>query len=153
MLTLAAETSHSAIDPPAHARILLLGAALGAVIVYDLRERRIPNRLVLPAAAACGLINALTSTPVSQFAPAAAMVLILAAIAFVKPDALGVGDVKLTLLIALAVPSTAARAVIAGLILATAVGMSMALTRREPVLRARVALAPFLAAGTVLALL
>ena len=34
-------------------RLTLLGAALGAVVESDLGERRIPNRIVVPAAAAC----------------------------------------------------------------------------------------------------
>jgi hypothetical protein len=35
------------------AKLAILGAALGQLAVYDLLERRIPNRIVLPAAAAC----------------------------------------------------------------------------------------------------
>lgn len=34
------------------ARLSILGAALGAVVASDLAERRIPNRILLPAASA-----------------------------------------------------------------------------------------------------
>ena len=41
------------------ARLVILGAALGAVVVTDLAEHRIPNRIMVPAAAACaGLLVA-----------------------------------------------------------------------------------------------
>src|SRR6266511_3919200 len=39
--------------PLALVRLTLLGAALGAVVESDLLERRIPNRIVVPAAFAC----------------------------------------------------------------------------------------------------
>ena len=39
--------------PLALLRLALLGAALGAVVESDLTERRIPNRIVVPAALAC----------------------------------------------------------------------------------------------------
>src|SRR5439155_20710339 len=41
------------LSPLALVRLTLLGAALGAVVESDLDERRIPNRIVVPTAAAC----------------------------------------------------------------------------------------------------
>ena len=37
-------------------RLAVFGAAVGAVALVDLREHRIPNRIVLPAAAVCALL-------------------------------------------------------------------------------------------------
>jgi hypothetical protein len=39
--------------PLALARLSISGAAIAAAAVYDLRERRVPNRLTLPAATLC----------------------------------------------------------------------------------------------------
>ena len=44
-------------DGLALARLAVLGAALGALVPYDLAEHRIPNRIVLPAAALCGALS------------------------------------------------------------------------------------------------
>jgi hypothetical protein len=38
------------------ARLAILGGAVGAVVAYDLREHRIPNRIVLPAIMACAAL-------------------------------------------------------------------------------------------------
>ena len=40
------------------ARLSILGAALGAVVVVDIADRRIPNRIAVPAAAACAVLLA-----------------------------------------------------------------------------------------------
>ena len=38
-------------------RLAILGAALGPLVGYDLRERRVPNRIVLPATVACAALT------------------------------------------------------------------------------------------------
>ena len=151
---LIAATAHSGTDPLSLIRSLVAGAALGAIAVYDVYERRIPNRLVLPATAACTAITGLSSgIPIAAAVAAAVVVLTLAAIALAKPGALGMGDAKLALLIAVAFPSRAALAVILGLGGAGVVGIAVGRRRSQLVREARVALAPFLAAATVAVLL
>ncbi len=54
------------------ARLALCGAALGGAVAFDLRERRIPNKLVLPAAAGCLALSAWTGVrPVELASPLA----------------------------------------------------------------------------------
>jgi len=151
MLALLAATYRDATGHLMQLRFLVLGAALGVAVISDIRERRIPNRIVLPAAAACAGVDGLTSATTGLF-PAVAMVLALSALAFAKPSALGMGDIKLALLIALAIPARAVWALVVGLLLAVAAGTAWAAIRSESPLHTRVALAPFLAAATVIAL-
>jgi hypothetical protein len=56
-------------------RLTLLGAALGAVVESDLFERRIPNRIVVPAAFACAAMWA--ASGIALFALADGLVLVL----------------------------------------------------------------------------
>src|SRR5581483_8400147 len=121
----------------------VVGAALGAVAVYDLYERRIPNRIVLPATAACATMTSVSAIPFRAAVTAGVVVITLASVAISKPAALGMGDAKLALLIAVAFPSRAALAVILGLGCAGLAGIVAGRRRREAIGQARVALAPF----------
>lgn len=131
-------------------RLAVFGAAVGAVAVVDLREHRIPNRIVLPAAAVCALLAG--PAALRESVPALALVGGLLVLAFVQPAALGMGDVKEALLIAVALGSVAAPALLFGLMLAAIVGVVMTLARGRAALGVALPLAPFLAAGAVLAL-
>jgi leader peptidase (prepilin peptidase) / N-methyltransferase len=89
------------LSPLTLARLTLLGAALGAVVESDLGERRIPNWIVVPAAAACAA--AWAASGIALFALVEGFVLVgaLLALSLVRPEALGMGDVKLALLLVL----------------------------------------------------
>ena len=131
-------------------RVSVCGAAVAAVALVDLREHRIPNRIVLPAAAVCALLAG--PAALRESVPALALVGGLLVLAFVQPAALGMGDVKEALLIAVALGSVAAPALLFGLMLAAIVGVVMTLARGRAALGVALPLAPFLAAGAVLAL-
>lgn len=131
-------------------RLAVCGAAVGAVAVVDLREHRIPNRIVLPAAAVCALLAG--PATLGKSVPALALVGVLFVLAVVHPAALGMGDVKEALLIALALGSFAAPALLLGLALAAVAGIALTIRSGRAALGAALPLAPFLAAGAAIAL-
>jgi leader peptidase (prepilin peptidase)/N-methyltransferase len=131
-------------------RLAVVGAALAAAAVIDLREHRIPNRIVLPAAAACAV---LAGPGILRHSLAAlALVAVLLLLALVQPAALGMGDIKAALLIALALGAAAVPALVIGLGLAAATGAALMLRYGRSALATALPLAPFLAAGAALAL-
>jgi leader peptidase (prepilin peptidase)/N-methyltransferase len=132
------------------ARLAVVGAALGAVTAIDLREHRIPNRIVLPATVACAVLAG--PETLRHSLAALALVAVLLALAIVQPAALGMGDVKQALLIALALGATALPALLLGLVFAAAVGAILVLCRGRPALTTTMPLAPFLATGAAIAL-
>lgn len=132
------------------ARLAVAGAALGATAVIDLREHRIPNRIVLPAAVVCALLAG--PATLRHSLPAIALVGLLLALAVAQPAALGMGDVKQALLIALALGSVAVSALLLGLALAALVGLAVVSRRGGAALATALPLAPFLAGGATLAL-
>lgn len=132
-------------------RLALLGAAVGAVALVDLREHRIPNRIVLPAAAVCALLAGPAN--LRDSVPALALVGGLLVLALLQPAALGMGDVKEALLIAVALGALAAPALLFGLVLAALASLVLTLRGGRAALGAALPLAPFLAAGAAIALL
>jgi leader peptidase (prepilin peptidase) / N-methyltransferase len=134
-------------------RLALLGAALGAVLESDLAERRIPNRIVIPAAAACAAAWAVSG--IALFALVEGLVLTAALLAFslARPEALGMGDVKLALLLVLGLDGRGAVALAVALMLATGFGLLLFLRFGRAAAARRLPLAPFFAAGAVIALI
>ncbi len=55
----------------------MLGAALFAIAFFDLTQRRIPNRIVLPAAATCAALTLAAGAPLSLLAGLATIVALL----------------------------------------------------------------------------
>ena len=76
---------------------LVIGAWMLALSVYDLRERRLPNWLTLPGAAAILVAGAMTGKGIAALAGAAALFGLYLLIHLLSPRAMGVGDVKLAL--------------------------------------------------------
>jgi leader peptidase (prepilin peptidase) / N-methyltransferase len=153
---LAAATLRSGSHAPALASAVIAGLALGALVTYDLRERRIPNRIVVSATAACAGIDGFFRIAPGAIVTATVVSVALLGVALSRPTAIGMGDAKLALLISAAFPAHAAPALVLGLGLAAIAGILIACIRGEHVRGARemrVPLAPFLAAATVLALL
>jgi leader peptidase (prepilin peptidase) / N-methyltransferase len=127
-------------------------ATLVVVTATDLEHRIVPNRVVLPAAAAVLALHTAVS-PSAEWALAAlgaAGALFLVAVAY--PGGLGMGDVKLALLMGAMLGRTAPLA----LMLATLLGLvpSMILLARHGARARKLAIpfAPFLALGSVIAL-
>ena len=121
----------------------------------DARRQVLPNRWVYP-----GIALALAGgpwLPAGSWAAAGAgaglCFAVLAAFYFWRPEALGAGDVKVAALIGAALGAPAALlGLTAALALAAAMGLALVAVRRWPRSR-RVPLGPYLAAGSVLALL
>ena len=131
-------------------RLAVCGAAVGAVALVDMREHRIPNRIVLPAAAVCALLAG--PATLGKSVPALALVGGLFVLASAQPAALGMGDVKEALLIALALGSVAGPALLLGCALAAIGGIALMIRNGRTALGVALPLAPFLAAGAAIAL-
>jgi leader peptidase (prepilin peptidase) / N-methyltransferase len=137
-------------SPLTLARLAVLGGALAAASFYDLTQRRIPNRIVLPAAAACAVLTLAAGAPLSLIA-GLATVLLLLAVGLRWPAALGMGDVKLALLLVLGLDGSALRALALGLALAALAGCALVARHGRTALKASLPLAPFIAAGALVA--
>jgi leader peptidase (prepilin peptidase)/N-methyltransferase len=132
-------------------RLGLLGSALAAAALYDVYERRIPNRIVLPAIAACAALTFTTGAGVALVAGIAVAVT-LVFLSLVRPDALGMGDAKLALLIVLGLDGRALAAIALGLAFAAFAGLALVASRGRAAWRASLPLAPFLAVGALIAM-
>ena len=132
----------------------ILGLALVPVVVIDLRHRLIPDVIVLPAAV-LGLAVATAADParwwvyLSAAAGAAGFLLLLA---LVHPGGMGLGDVKLALLLG----GVLGASVVPALAIAFGIGAALgvvALVRFGPAARKMaIPFGPFLAAGALAAL-
>jgi leader peptidase (prepilin peptidase)/N-methyltransferase len=140
-------------DPIGVVRLGVCGTALGAIASIDLAEHRVPNRLVLPAAAACTGLSAIGGISAAALLGGVAIVGVLLIIALARPAALGMGDVKLALLLVLGLDGDASRALAAGLVLAALAGVVVIARHGRVAARRALPLSPFLAVGSLLALL
>ncbi len=137
--------------------LVAAGAAVLLVwlAVIDLESRLIPNRLVLPAAATLVVVaTALDPARGAEHAAAALAAggfLLLAAAA--RPGALGMGDVKLGLLLGALLGAAVLDALVIGFCLVAVAGLVLVARRGRAALKEQLPLAPFLAAGAIAALL
>lgn len=134
-------------------RLAVLGAALGAVVESDLAQRRIPNRIVVPAAAACAVAWAASGTALFGLVDGLVLVIALLALSLFRPEALGMGDVKLALLLVVGLNGRAVLALLGALALAAGFGLFLLVRDGRTVLSRQLPLAPFFAAGALIALL
>lgn len=135
------------------ARLALLGAALVCLGIYDFEQRRIPNRIVLPATAGCvSLAYAAGGAPAS-LPMGLALVVVLLLTSLAAPQALGMGDVKLALLLVVGLDGDAVRALTAGLAFAAVAALVVLARRGRVAWRAALPLAPFFAAGAFVSVL
>jgi leader peptidase (prepilin peptidase)/N-methyltransferase len=141
------------LSPLTLARLTLLGAALGAVVESDLGERRIPNRIVMPAAVACAA--AWAASGIALFALVEGLVLVgaLLALSLVRPEALGMGDVKLALLLVLGLDGRGLVALLVAFALAAGFGLLLLVRFGRAAASRKLPLAPFFAAGALIALI
>jgi leader peptidase (prepilin peptidase)/N-methyltransferase len=134
---------------------LLLCAVLVGVTAVDLRYRIIPNRVVLPAAAVgYGVSVALAPSRWLELLLAAliaGLVMLVAAVA--SPTGLGMGDVKLTLMLGAFLGKGVAVALMGGLLAAALPSIGLLLVHGRGGRRMTLALGPYLALGGVVALL
>jgi leader peptidase (prepilin peptidase)/N-methyltransferase len=124
----------------------LLAAVLVAAVVTDLRARRIPDVLTVPAALTALALG-------GHLAAGVAAAGLLGAAALASPEGMGLGDAKLAGVMGLCLGPAVVLAMLAACALATLYGIGLALRHGLAAARAAtVPLAPFLAAGTGLAL-
>jgi leader peptidase (prepilin peptidase)/N-methyltransferase len=130
-------------------------SVLAVLSAIDVEERRIPNRIVLPAAAVMlALQIALEPGRALEWTAAAlgasALLLVLARL---NPAGLGLGDVKLALLLGAALGGGVLAALALGSLLAGLWGLGLVLRHGLAARRATVPFAPFLAVGAAAVLL
>jgi leader peptidase (prepilin peptidase) / N-methyltransferase len=129
-------------------------AVLIALSVIDVRTRRLPNRIVLPAAAivlAAQIAIAPDRALEWTLGALGACGLLLAA-ALLNPKGLGMGDVKLALLLGAALGWAVAVALFLGFVAAALAGVVMMIRFGWAGRKTTLPLGPFLAIGGVAAL-
>lgn len=143
---------------------LLAFAACATVLsVVDLAEHRLPNAVVFPALAGVGALLLLASLANSAWLPmlwalagAAAMFAVYLLLALISPSSMGMGDVKLALVIGLLLGWFGLSTWLLGLLGAFIVGgviAIVALALRRVTLQGSIPFGPSMLAGALLALL
>ena len=127
-------------------------AVLVAITATDITHRIVPNRIVLPAAALVLLAQtALEPSPEWALgALGASGFLFVAALAY--PGGMGMGDVKLALLMGVALGSTVSVALMAGMLAAIVPGLVLFARHGTKARKMGIPFGPFLALGSVVAL-
>lgn len=126
--------------------------ALVAITATDLTHRIVPNRIVLPTAAVVlALHTAIDPSPEWVLAALGASGFFFAA-ALVYPAGLGMGDVKLALLMGAALGRTVSVALMVGMLLALLPSIVLLARHGSKGRKMSIPFAPFLAAGSILAL-
>ena len=125
---------------------------LVAVSATDLTHRIIPNRIVVPAAVIVLVAHtALQTSPEWAIAAlVAALFLFLAALAY--PGGMGMGDVKLALLMGAALGKTVSVAMMAGMFAALLPSLYLLARHGSKARKMGIPFGPFLALGSVVAL-
>jgi leader peptidase (prepilin peptidase)/N-methyltransferase len=130
---------------------LVLMALLVTVSAIDVEHRIVPNRLLLPAAAAALVLWALVDPgrlPENLIAAAAAGgFLLVAAIAY--PAGMGMGDVKLAAVMGLYLGSAVAPALFVAFAVGALVGVAVIVVKGGAARKQAIPFAPFLALGGI----
>lgn len=134
-------------------RLGICGAALASVTATDLAEHRVPNGLVLPATLVCAGLSIAAGTSTNGLLTSAAVVVALALVSLASPAALGMGDVKLALLVLAGLDGSAWRALAIGIALAALAGVAVIAREGRSAGQRSLPLAPFIATGSLLAVL
>ncbi len=128
-------------------------AVLAWIAVVDVRQRIVPNRIVLPAAGAMLLVRTIAHpSPVWAVAGLGAALFLLVP-AVVRPGGMGMGDVKLALLLGVAVGRTVPVALVVALVAFLVPGVALLVRHGRGAGAIGVPFAPFLALGGLVALL
>jgi leader peptidase (prepilin peptidase)/N-methyltransferase len=127
-------------------------AVLVAVSAIDLEHRIIPNRIVIPATVVVLAANTLLDlSPEWAFAALGGSGFLLAA-ALVYPAGMGMGDVKLALLMGAALGKTVSVALMVGMVAAMIPGLYLLARHGSKARKMGIPFGPFLALGSVVAL-
>jgi prepilin signal peptidase PulO-like enzyme (type II secretory pathway) len=136
-----------------------IGALFAAVLVYlaafDLEHRLIPNRVVLPAAAVVLALQIAIypDRSIEWLAAAAGAAGFFLLTCLVCPAGLGMGDVKLALLLGAALGTNVVGALLVGTLTAAVFGGVLLLLNGSEARKRTIAFGPFLALGAIVALL
>src|SRR5580765_4355926 len=127
-------------------------AALVAISATDAERHIIPNRVVLPAAGIVLVANTILHPSVVWTAAGlgAALFLLIAALAY--PAGMGMGDVKLALLLGVAVGATVPVAMMIGMVAALVPSLVLYARHGSAARKMKIPFGPFLALGGVTAL-
>jgi leader peptidase (prepilin peptidase) / N-methyltransferase len=133
-----------------------LAAAFSAVLValsaIDVTHRIVPNRIVIPAAGVTLAVHTLIDpSPEWTIAALAAASFFLAA-ALIYPAGLGMGDVKLALLLGAMLGKTVTLAIFVGLVAALVPSIVLFARHGSKARKMAIPLVPFLALGALVAL-
>jgi leader peptidase (prepilin peptidase)/N-methyltransferase len=127
-------------------------AVLVAVSVIDLEHRIIPNRIVLPATVVVLVANTVRDlSPEWAIAALGASGFLFAA-ALAYPAGMGMGDVKLALLMGAALGMPVSVALMAGMLAAMIPGLALIARHGAKARKMGIPFGPFLALGSVVAL-
>lgn len=136
----------------------LAGFFLSVLVVLsaiDLRERRLPNRIVVPSAAVvlAAQVALHPDRTIEWIASAfgASALLLVAAIAY--PGGLGMGDVKLALMLGAMLGTSVASALLLGCFAAGGFGLLLIATQGVAARKTALPFGPFLALGAAVTLL
>jgi leader peptidase (prepilin peptidase)/N-methyltransferase len=127
-------------------------AALVAVSATDVERRIIPNRIVIPAAAVVLAANTILHPSVEWLAAGLGASLFLLVAAFAYPAGMGMGDVKLALLLGVALGRTVPVAMLSGMIAALVPSAVLFARHGSAARKMAIPFGPFLALGGILAL-
>jgi len=133
----------------------VFAAVLVVLAVVDYRTRKLPNLIVLPATAfVLAAQVALDPGGALEYVGAAlGASLFLLVPALVKPEGMGMGDVKLALLLGAALGRSVVAALLIGLVAAGLVGAAILARSGWAGRKTTIPLGPFLARGGLAALL
>jgi leader peptidase (prepilin peptidase)/N-methyltransferase len=136
-----------------------IGSLFAAVLVYlaafDAEHRLIPNRVVLPAAAVVLALQIAVypDRTLEWVAAAAGAGSFFLVTLLLYPPGLGMGDVKLALLLGAALGTNVVSAVLVGTVAAALFGGTLLLRNGSEARKRAIAFGPFLALGGIVALL
>lgn len=151
---LLAASARVTLGPLAFARLAILGGALGLLALHDIHEHRIPNRIVLPAAATCAALSLAEGIhPSAGLYAGAVLVAVLLAVSLAAPAMLGMGDVKLALLILCALDGFATLALLIALELYALTAAALLIRHGRSALGTSLPLAPIIAASCLITVL
>ena len=127
-------------------------AVLVAISAIDFEHRIIPNRIVLPAAVVVLVANTLRDPSPQWLVAALAASAFLLTAALIYPAGMGMGDVKLALLMGAALGKTVPVALMAGMIAAMIPSLVLFARHGSKARKMGIPFGPFLALGSVVAL-
>ncbi|MFE6256228.1 prepilin peptidase [Agromyces sp. NPDC057865] len=143
--------------------LLVFAAASTVLALVDLAEKRLPNAVIFPTLGVVGVLLVPPTWAAGEWmalvwaaAGAAGMFAVYFVIALISPSAMGMGDVKLALVIGLLLGWFGLSAWVVGLLAAFVVGgiiAIVALLLRRVTLRGSIPFGPSMLAGALIAML